>query len=75
MFSHSATVTTALTGGLFGGSGAPTTTTGVGLGGTGTFAATGLVSSNLGVAGAAASGNPLETEVQQVIMDLFNLLR
>ncbi|VDO46222.1 unnamed protein product [Brugia timori] len=29
----------------------------------------------MGVAGAAASGNPLEAEVQQVVMDLFNLLR
>uniref|UniRef100_A0A0R3RQV7 Nucleoporin p58/p45 n=1 Tax=Elaeophora elaphi TaxID=1147741 RepID=A0A0R3RQV7_9BILA len=75
LFSNPATVTTALTGGLFGGSGALTTTTGVGLGGTGTLASTGLVSSSLGAAGAAASGNPLETEVQQVVMDLFNLLR
>ncbi|KAL3998120.1 hypothetical protein ACH3XW_13735 [Acanthocheilonema viteae] len=75
LFSSPATATTALTGGLFGGSGTPTTTTGVGLGGTGTLAGTGLLSSSLGVAGAAASGNPLETEVQQVIMDLFNLLR
>ncbi|VDK86048.1 unnamed protein product [Litomosoides sigmodontis] len=38
-------------------------------------AATGLVSNSLGVAGTVASGNPLETEVQQVVMDLFNLLR
>ncbi|CAG9536432.1 unnamed protein product [Cercopithifilaria johnstoni] len=76
LFNSPATVTTTLAGGgLFGGSGVPTTTIGIGLGGTDTFAATGLVSSSLGVAGAAASGNPLETEVQQVVMDLFNLLR
>ncbi|VIO95675.1 Conserved hypothetical protein, putative [Brugia malayi] len=75
LFSSPAPVTTALTGGLFGTSGTPTTTTGVGLGGTGTLAATGFTSSSLGVAGAAASGNPLEAEVQQVVMDLFNLLR
>lgn len=75
LFSSPASVTTPLTGGLFGAGGAPNTTTGGGLGGTGTLAATGLISSSLGVAGAAASGNPLEAEVQQVVMDLFNLLR
>uniref|UniRef100_A0AAF5Q0L7 Uncharacterized protein n=3 Tax=Wuchereria bancrofti TaxID=6293 RepID=A0AAF5Q0L7_WUCBA len=75
LFSSPAPVTTALTGGLFGTSGTPTATTGAGLGGTGTLAATGFMSSSLGVAGAAASGNPLEAEVQQVVMDLFNLLR
>lgn len=75
MFSSPATVTSTSTGGLFGASGAPTAVTGTGLGGTGTLAATGFTSSNLGVSGAAASGNPLETEVQQVVVDLFNLLR
>ncbi|EFO22971.2 hypothetical protein LOAG_05514 [Loa loa] len=75
LFSNPATVTTALTGGLFGADGATTVTTAKGLGGTGTLATTGLIPSNLGVAGAAASGSPLEAEVQQVVMDLFNLLR
>ncbi|VDK77827.1 unnamed protein product [Onchocerca ochengi] len=74
LFGSSAPVT--FTGGLSGTSGTSTTTTGLGLGGTGPLATTGLISSNsLGVAGAGASGNPLEAEVQQVIMDLFNLLR
>uniref|UniRef100_A0A915PJU0 Polysaccharide biosynthesis domain-containing protein n=1 Tax=Setaria digitata TaxID=48799 RepID=A0A915PJU0_9BILA len=76
LFSSSTTATPSLAGGLFGASGAPTVTTGIGLGGTGTLTATGLTSSGcLGVAGAAASGNPLEAEVPQVLMDLFNLLR
>ncbi|MCP9261088.1 40S ribosomal protein S12 [Dirofilaria immitis] len=59
----------------FGINGTPTTAAGVGLGGTGTLMTTGLISNSLGVAGAVASGNPLEAEVQQVVMDLFNLLR
>ncbi|VDO33872.1 unnamed protein product [Onchocerca flexuosa] len=74
LFSSSAPIT--FTSGLSGASGTSTTTAGLGLGGTGTLATTGLISSNcLGIAGAGASGNPLEAEVQQVIMDLFNLLR
>ncbi|KAM3721631.1 Nucleoporin p58/p45 [Dirofilaria immitis] len=75
LFSTSLPVTTASASGLFGINGTPTTAAGVGLGGTGTLMTTGLISNSLGVAGAVASGNPLEAEVQQVVMDLFNLLR
>ncbi|VDM97102.1 unnamed protein product [Thelazia callipaeda] len=75
-FSTPAVSTTTLSGGLFGASENSAYTVGKGLGGIGTLTTVGSAANgSIGVAGAAASGNPMEAEVSQVVMGLFNLLR